>query len=72
MKFYSEDVLKTCMRANLNDAEYEKFTDILRNTPVSESVPVSYMQAYAEHHDPVCEINIKTMINRYRNGDKYD
>ena len=67
-KFYTEGAIKGVFRGNLDNDIYQKVVNLLKQTPKSDVIPVSFMLDYIKKHDPVCENNIVTMINNYRKG----
>ena len=68
-KYISVDVINSVITACADDSNIKnEMLDIVKNTPKSDVIPVSFMLEYAVKHDPVCEGNIKTMIERYKRG----
>ncbi len=68
-KFYAEDSLKAIFRANLDYETYLEVCEMLKRTPKSDVIPVTYLKDYAKGHDAVCEMNILTMISCFKEGE---
>lgn len=46
---------------------FDKTVQII-NKYLDDYIPVSYMNEYMKHHDPVCQVNLTTLIENYCKG----
>ena len=64
-RLYSDSILRPILRQELSKEDYDRVSKRLINCPKVDAIPEAYILNYAPKHDAVCEMNLRTLLDRF-------